>query len=143
MSAATRQASVVIALGAAQTLAWGSTYYLPAILAAPMARELGVSTGVTFGAFSAALVVAAIFGPLAGRRFDLFAGRGVLAASTLVFAGGLAMLGAAQGQETLFAAWLVTGIGMAMGLYEAAFSTLAGIYGREARGAITGITLLA
>ncbi|HSW26076.1 MAG TPA: MFS transporter, partial [Burkholderiaceae bacterium] len=34
---------VVAALGSAQTLAWASTYYLPAMLAAPMARELGTS----------------------------------------------------------------------------------------------------
>ena len=62
MIAPTRQRWVVIALGSAQTLAWGSTYYLPAILAAPMARDLGVSTGVVFGAFSAALLVAAAQG---------------------------------------------------------------------------------
>jgi MFS family permease len=130
-------------LGSAQTLAWGSTYYLPAILATPMARELGVSTGLVFAAFSAALVVAAVLGPVAGRRIDLFGGRTVLTASSLVFAAGLATLGMAQGAPMLFAAWLVIGIGMAMGLYEAAFATLAGIYGREARRAITGITLLA
>lgn len=34
----------VAALGTAQTLAWASSYYLPAMLAAPMARDLGVST---------------------------------------------------------------------------------------------------
>jgi MFS family permease len=139
----TKQTSVVVALGSAQTLAWGSTYYLPAILAAPMARELGASTGLVFGAFSAALVVAAVLGPLAGRRIDRFGGRDVLALSSLVFAAGLATLGVAQGAGMLFAGWLVIGIGMAMGLYEAAFSTLAGIYGRKARGPITGITLLA
>jgi predicted MFS family arabinose efflux permease len=44
---------------------------------------------------------------------------------------------------SLFAAWLVMGLGMSCGLYEAAFSTLAGIYGRDARRAITGITLIA
>jgi MFS family permease len=143
MIPSTNQAQVVIALGSAQTLAWGSTYYLPAILAAPMARELGISTGVVFGAFSAALVVAACLGPLAGRRIDLFGGRDVLAISSLLFAVGLATLGAAQGVGMLFAGWLIIGVGMAMGLYEAAFSTLAGIYGGKARGAITGITLLA
>jgi predicted MFS family arabinose efflux permease len=143
MSMLKEQTSVVIALGSAQTLAWGSTYYLPAILAVPMARELGVSPGLVFGAFSAALVVAAVLGPLAGRRIDLFGGRGVLAMSSLVFAAGLATLAAAQGPGMLFAGWLVIGVGMGMGLYEAAFSTLAGIYGRGARGAITGITLLA
>jgi predicted MFS family arabinose efflux permease len=139
----TKQTSVVIALGSAQTLAWGSTYYLPAILAAPMARELGASTGLVFGAFSAALVVAAVLGPLAGRRIDVFGGRDVLALSSLVFAAGLTTLAVAQGAGMLFAGWLVIGIGMAMGLYEAAFSTLAGIYGRKVRGPITGITLLA
>ena len=141
--ALTKQTSVVIALGSAQTLAWGSTYYLPAILAAPMARELGASTSLVFGAFSVALVVAAVLGPLAGRRIDLFGGRDVLAFSSLIFAAGLATLGMARGAGMLFAGWLVIGIGMAMGLYEAAFSTLAGIYGRKARGPITGITLLA
>jgi len=138
-----KQTRVVLALGSAQTLAWGSTYYLPAILAVPMADDIGVSPGVIFAAFSAALVVAAILGPLAGRRIDLFGGRGVLSLSSLIFAAGLTLLGSAEGAATLFAAWIVIGVGMALGLYEAAFSTLAGIYGREARGAITGITLLA
>jgi MFS family permease len=143
MRALRHRTAVVIGLGTAQTLAWGSTYYLPAILAAPMARDLGVTTGSVFGAFSAALVAAAVLGPLAGRRIDLFGGRDVLAVSNLVFAAGLAMLGLAQGIGLLLAGWLVIGVGMAMGLYEAAFSTLAGIYGAKARGAITGITLLA
>ena len=43
MSAAMKRMRVVIGLGSAQTLAFGSTYYLPAILAEPIARELGVS----------------------------------------------------------------------------------------------------
>ena len=34
-----QQSGNVIFLGVAQTLAWASTYYLPAILAAPMARN--------------------------------------------------------------------------------------------------------
>jgi len=143
MTAPRKQTGVVIALGSAQTLAWGSTYYLPAILAVPMARDLGVSTGTVFGAFSAALVIAACLGPVVGRRIDLFGGRDVLAVSSVVFAVGLVMLGMAQGAGMLFASWLLIGTGMAMGLYEAAFSTLAGIYGRKARSAITGITLVA
>lgn len=133
----------VLALGTAQTLAWGSTYYLPAILALPMARDLGVSTGWVFGAFSVALMLSAILGPFAGRRIDHFGGRDVLALSNLVFALGLALLGFATDPLMLAAGWLVIGVGMSMGLYEAAFATLAGIYGSKARGAITGITLLA
>lgn len=134
---------IVLALGSAQTLAWGSTYYLPAILAEPMASELGISIGNVFAAFSLALIVTAVLGPLSGKRIDHHGGRDVLALSSIVFAVGLAMLGLANGPLMLWAGWLVIGIGMALGLYESAFSTLAGIYGRDARGAITGITLLA
>ncbi len=134
---------IVLALGSAQTLAWGSTYYLPAILAEPMASELGISTGNVFAAFSLALIVTAVLGPLSGKRIDHHGGRDVLALSSVVFALGLAMLGLANGPLMLWLGWLVIGIGMALGLYESAFSTLACIYGRDARGAITGITLLA
>ncbi|MGE4220314.1 MAG: MFS transporter [Alphaproteobacteria bacterium] len=138
-----RQVRVVLALGGAQTLGWASSYYLPAILAVPMARDLGLSTETVFAAFSAALLVSALLGPAAGRWIDRAGGRDVLVLSSLVFATGLAMLGMAQGAVLLFAGWLVMGAGMALGLYEAAFSTLTGIYGRDARGAITGITLIA
>ena len=139
----TPRTRIVLALGTAQTLAWASSYYLPAILAAPMARDLGLTTGWVYGAFSLALLVSAALGPAAGRRIDRMGGRDVLVLSNLIFAAGLLMLAAAGGPVLLFAGWAVMGVGMAIGLYEAAFSTLAGIYGRDARGAITGITLLA
>ena len=130
-------------LGLAQTLAWGSTYYLPAILANAMAAELGIATAWIFTAFSAGLLVSAFLGPTAGRLIDSHGGRRVLPVSNLVIAAGLALLGACSGMVSLFAAWLVIGVGTSAGLYEAAFATLAGIYGRDARRAITGITLIA
>jgi hypothetical protein len=41
----TRRRSVVVStLGITQTLAWGSTYYLPAVFADPMADTLHLST---------------------------------------------------------------------------------------------------
>lgn len=133
----------VASLGTAQTLAWASSYYLPAILAVPMARDLGVSTPTVFAAFSAALVVSAVLGPLAGRLIDRHGGRPVLSANSLVFAAALALLAVAQGPVALFSAWLLMGVAMAAGLYEAAFSALVHLYGKSARGAITGITLIA
>jgi hypothetical protein len=47
-----KRSVVVAALGTAQTLAWGSSYYLPAILADPIAAGLGLSRTVVFGIFS-------------------------------------------------------------------------------------------
>lgn len=140
---ARHQGVVVLALGTTQTLAWASSYYLPAILADPIARELGISGTAVFAAFSAALLFSAALGPAAGRAIDRRGGRGVLCLSNLVFAAGLALLAAAHGPVLLTLAWLVLGAGMALGLYDSAFATLAGLYGSDARGAITGITLIA
>lgn len=133
----------VAKLGTAQTLAWASSYYLPAMLAAPMARDLGVSVPTVFAAFSAALVVSALLGPFAGRAIDRWGGRPVLIGTNLVFAVGLALLAMAQGPLGLFAGWVILGIGMGSGLYEAAFAALVRLYGRDSRNAITGITLIA
>ena len=133
----------VVALGTAQTLAWASSYYVPAVLAAPMAHDLGVSTPTVFAAFSVALLVSAALGPHAGRAIDRWGGRGVLIGTNLVFAAGLVALGAARGPWGLFAAWAILGVAMGSGLYEAAFAALVRIYGSDSRGAITGITLIA
>jgi MFS family permease len=138
-----RRFVVIGALGTAQTLAWGSSYYLPAILADPIAHGLGLSLTTVFGLFSGALLLSATLGPSVGRVIDNRGGRGVLALSNLVLAAGLVLLGVAQGLFSLAVAWAVLGVGMAMGLYDPAFATLTGVYGRAARGPITGITLIA
>lgn len=134
---------VVISLGTAQTLAWASSYYLPALLARPMAGDLGVAEPTVFAAFSAALIVSALVGPHSGRRIDRWGGRPVLVTTSLLFALGLALMAMAQGPVSLVAAWLVMGLAMGSGLYEAAFASLVRLYGHDARGAITGITLIA
>jgi len=135
--------SVVAGLGISQTLAWASSYYLPAILADPIADGAGVSRAWVFGAFSASLLIAAAAGPRVGRFIDRHGGRGVLVASNIVLAAGLLALAEASGPVMLFAAWGILGIGMALGLYDAGFATLTALYRHGARGPITGITLFA
>ena len=142
MSAASQRWTVA-RLGTAQTLAWASSYYLPAMLAAPMARDLGVATPTVFAAFSVALIVSALLGPFAGRAIDRHGGRPVLVGTNLLFAASLVGMALAQGPAGLFAAWMLMGVAMGSGLYEAAFATLVRLYGQGARGAITGITLIA
>ena len=104
---------------------------------------MGVSSSWVFGAFSAALMVSALLGPLAGRVIDRRGGRNVLLLSNVLFAAGLIALGLSRGLTSLMVAWLVMGAGMATGLYDAAFGTLAGLFGRQARGPMTGVTLMA
>jgi predicted MFS family arabinose efflux permease len=133
----------VTALGTAQTLAWASSYYLPAILAGPIAAGVGLAREQVFAAFSVSLLIAAFAGPMVGRMIDRRGGRGVLILSNLVLAGGLVALAASHGPFGLYASWAVLGIGMALGLYDAGFAALTAIYGETARGPITGITLIA
>ena len=100
-------------LGSAQTLAWASSYYLPAMLATPMARDLGVChadrvRGVLAGA--AGVGGARAF---AGRAIDRWGGRPVLVGENVVFALGLVGLGLAHGPAAMFAAWVLLGVGMA------------------------------
>ncbi len=135
--------AVVIPLGITQTIAWASSYYLPAILAQPIAADLDVPPSVIYGALTFALVVAGLLGPRVGHAIDRLGGRELLCVSNLVFVAGLVILVAAHGLVTLAIAWLFLGIGMGLGLYEAAFATLTRFYGTEARSAITGITLIA
>jgi predicted MFS family arabinose efflux permease len=135
--------TIIAALGTAQTLAWGSSYYLPAILADPIAHDLGISSNWFFAAFSASLVISGLLGPRIGRQIDRVGGRQVLCASNVVLAAGLALLGASASVWTMSAAWLLLGVGMGLGLYDAAFGTLGRIYGSGARASITGITLIA
>ncbi len=131
------------ALGLAQTLAWASSYYLPAILAIPMASEMGIPSTWVFALFSGALLMTAFLGPWVGRAIDRHGGRGILMASNGVLAAGLVLMACAQNLFMLGLAWALTGLGMALGLYDAAFATLSRLLGSDARGPITGITLIA
>ncbi|WP_404300403.1 MFS transporter [Alicycliphilus denitrificans] len=138
-----RRTTITLILGVAQTLAWASSYYLPAVLAGAMGQEVGLSASAVFGAFSLALLFSAAIGPWAGRAIDRVGGRPVLITSNVLFALGLMGLSQASQPLHIFAAWAVLGLAMGSGLYEAAFATVVRLHGQEARGAITGITLLA
>lgn len=132
----------VLAVGTAQIVGWAASIYLPAVIAQPLAGDLGIAPATVYGAFSCALLVTAAVSPAAGRAIDRHGGRGVLCLSNLLFAAGLLALGSCGSLPGLFLAWAIIGAGMALGLYDAAFAALVRLYGVQARGAITGITLL-
>jgi MFS family permease len=129
--------------GAHQLLAWGTTFYLPAIIAGVAAADLGTSRAAVVGGFSWALLVTGTCAPRVGRHIDRRGGRGVLTVSGIVLALGLVLLATAQGLAWWYAAWTVLGAGMALGLYDATFATIGCLLGREATPVITGVTLIA
>ena len=132
----------VLALGLAQLVSWGITYYLVGGLGNAIAGSLGRSHDLVYGGFSAALLVMALASPLAGRLIDRHGGRRVMIAGAVGNALGLAGIAAAHGAALYFAAWIVLGVAMRLTLYEAAFAALARIAGPGARRPMAQITLL-
>ena len=124
-----------------QIFAWGSTFYLPAILAPSIAEETGWPLVWIVGSLSIGLIVAGLVSPTVGNRIDKKGGRWVLTVSCALLSIGLVIIGLANSLWMYFAGWLILGVGMGSGLYDASFATLAQIYGLKARSAITTLTL--
>ncbi len=132
---------VISALGITQILAWGSSFYLPAVLAQPIAADTGWSLSWVVGGLSVGLLAAGLIAPRVRRTIDARGGRPVLVASSVLLGAGLATLALAYSLPVYLIAWLVMGLGMGSGLYDAGFATLGRLYGKEARRAITTLTL--
>ncbi|WP_294167119.1 MFS transporter [Pseudomonas sp.] len=133
---------LVWAMGFTQIIAWATTYYLPAVLATPIAKETGWSITSAVGGLSWGMLIAGASSPAVGRQIDRHGGRSILAASSLLLALGMLLMGLAGNLATYYLAWTLIGVAMAAGLYDAAFSTLGRLFGEEARTSITGLTLL-
>lgn len=132
---------VVTALGIAQIFAFGTTYYLPAVLAAPIAADTGWPLAWVIGGLSLGMLVAGAASPWVGRRIHAQGGRMVLASGAALLALGLGVLAASPALPVYLAGWLVIGLGMAAALYTACFSTLGQLYGDRARRPIAAVTL--
>lgn len=132
---------LVTALGITQILAWGSSYYLPAVLAAPIARDTGWSLASVVAGLSCGLLLAGLVSPITGRLIQRHGGRPVLAASSLLLAAAHSLLAMSTAYPLYLIAWLLMGLGMSSGLYDAGFATLGRLYGQGARSAITNLTL--
>ncbi|MFZ2103658.1 MAG: MFS transporter [Oricola sp.] len=137
----TERTRIISALGIVEIFAWGSTFYLLAVVADPIRLDTGWSAGTITTGVAIGLLVSGLAARKIGNLIQVEGGRRVLAAGMMLIAAGLAVMGLARSTPVYFAAWAILGLGMGAGLYEAAFSTLGHIYGRGARGAITSLTL--
>jgi MFS family permease len=132
---------VVPVLGVTQILAWGSSYYLLAVLAEPIPGSTDWPLAWVVSGLSLGLLTAGLVSPRVGDSIERHGGRPVLATSAALLAFGLVGLALAPSLLIYLAAWLVLGIGMGAGLYDAAFATLGRLYGLRAPTAIGTLTL--
>ncbi|MCH7319654.1 MFS transporter [Acinetobacter sp. ANC 5659] len=137
-----RKYKLIAVMGFTQILAWSSTFYLPAVLANLIAKDTGWSLTLVIVGLSWGFIVTGICSPKVGRFIEQFGGRKALSISSIFFAIGLLCLGLSSHLLVYYFAWTMLGIGMAFGLYDAAFSTLGRLLGQDAKTAIVGVTLL-
>jgi MFS family permease len=132
---------VISVLGVTQIFAWGSSYYLPAVLAKPIAADTGWSLSWVVGGLSLGLLIAGLVSPWVGRTIAHRGGRPVLAVSAGLLAAGLSALALSHSLPAFLISWVLIGLAMGAGLYDPAFATLGRLYGHGGRSAITTLTL--
>jgi len=133
---------VIVVLGVGQVLVWGSSYYLPAVLAKPIADATGWPLSWVIGGLSLGLLVSGLVSPRVGDLIEQYGGRPVLMASAVLLAAGLLTLAVAPNLPVFILGWLVIGVAMGAGLYDPAFATIGRLYGKGARAIITSLTLI-
>ncbi|MGE0062071.1 MAG: MFS transporter [Xanthobacteraceae bacterium] len=132
---------VISVLGFAQILGWGTSFYFPGVFAKPIIAETGWPLTYVVGGISIALLVSGLISPQIGKWIANYGSRPVLLASPVLFAAGLACIGLSSSLPVYLVSWILVGLGMGSGMYDAAFAALGRMYGQAARGPITNLTL--
>lgn len=133
--------AAIAALGVTQIVGWGTTHYLPAILADSIAEGVGASPTLVLGSFSWGLLIAGASARASGRLMDRHGARLVMTIASVLVALGLLVLSVADGGALLFVGWTLIGLAMRSILYDGAFAAMAALAGPQARRAISLLTL--
>ena len=123
-------------------MSWGSLYYAFAVIAGPMAAEMGWSSPAINGALSAGLAATGFASFFAGRAIDIYGGRVLMTAGSTAAA--LLLLAWSQVTEIwqLYAVWIAMGAVFSTVLYEPVFAVMARELKDDYRRGIITITLL-
>lgn len=129
-------------LGLTQIIGYGTTYYLLGLMGTLIMRDLGLPKWVMLAGVSLTLMTSGLAGPIVGRFQDHHGSRLVMAIGSMLMGLGLAVIAIAQGPWLYFAGWIIIAIGSPLSLYNATFTSLARMSGRNARRAIVLVTLI-
>jgi predicted MFS family arabinose efflux permease len=131
-----RLAPLAAPLAVTQITGWGTTYWLPAMLAGPLQRDIGLPSEAAFGGVTVMLLVSAVVAPRFGRLIDAHGSRWPMVAGSLLFALALLIISQATGTVSYLAGWVLIGIGTPLALTQAAAAAMAQLAGPKARQAI-------
>lgn len=133
--------AVICVLGITQIIGYGSVFYSFSLLMEPLQLAIGASKSAAVGAFSFALVIAGLCATYVGSTIDRIGGRAVMTLGSVAAGVLLIALSHVNSLVGLYVVYALLGATMAAILYEPAFAVLTGIFGANARRAITGLTL--
>ncbi len=89
-----------------------------------IAPDLGLANEVIFSGLSIMMLVSALAGPATGRLLARHGAANVMAVASVIFAAGLLLLSAAQELFVYGLAWVVIGVGGALGLSAPAYTAV-------------------
>ncbi len=129
-------------LGVAQIILWGASYFLLSVLSRHIMVEMGWTYQKVYGCLSLALIISGLLLPKVGRMIQRTNRYSVLLLSGFVMAIGLVVVGSSVNFLMFALGWMVIGVAMAMGLYDALFAAIGKKYGTNASKSIVWITLI-
>lgn len=128
--------------GCNQLINWGISFYLPGTFARAISADRGWSAPQIYLGLTLAMLVMAAVSPFVARLLARFGGQKVVMGGTLLIAASCAGMAYTRTLSGWYGAWLLCGLGMRLSLYDALFAALVNLYGQQARGTISRITLM-
>ena len=135
--------TVLFLAGFSQIILWGGSYFILSVLSAPIMQETGWSYQQVYGCLSLALLISGLLLPAIGKLIQHTTQNYILHYAGIVMGIGLIIIGLATSYALFVLGWIVIGIGMGMGLYDALFASLGKLFGGKARKVIVWVTLIA
>ncbi len=127
--------------GRSATHQLGDLFLYARHLAGAIAADKGWSLPQIYLGLTLAMLMMAAVSPFVARLLARFGGRLVVTSGTLLIAASCAMMAWRPSLAGWYGAWLLTGIGMRLSLYDALFAAVVNLYGQQARKTISHITL--
>jgi predicted MFS family arabinose efflux permease len=101
--------SLIVALSLSQIIGWGTTFYMPAVLAEPLAAAVGVDRAAIFLGPTLMVTLAALVAPKVGALLDRLGAAPPMAVGSLLLALGFIPLALSPSRVTFVLAWICFG----------------------------------
>ncbi|MDE1159311.1 MAG: MFS transporter [Neorhizobium sp.] len=122
--AALRSARIIAVLAVTQVISWGTSFDMMGVMGRVIAADLALPNEIIFFGLSLMMLVSALAGPTTGRLLDRHGASKVLAAASIAFAIGLAILASSHEPIVYFLAWVVIGFAGSLGLTAPAYAAV-------------------